>query len=419
MSGVRLLIVGWLLCGSVVCGAAQDPYAAAMRAYREKDYAAYLENMRRVSEAVPHNVELRELLARAYALNNRPAEAIATLQAIAKLGAAATLDHEDLALLKGNPALTTLQAAFAKNKAPINNSRTAFTLAERDLIPEGIAYDEKEDAFYVGSIFKHKIVRVTRGGKAEDFTASGQDGLMNVLGMKVDAARRLLWVCVSSGPRAKEREGAAAVFKYDLRSRRLVKKYERHSAEQKHLFNDIVISRAGDVFLTDSLNGGVWMIGHDADALEPFTNAGTFIYPNGIALTGDKRYLFVADARGIHRLDLKNQRTEPLKHADTISLAGFDGLYWHEGGLLGVQNGFNPERIVRVTLNQTLDRTENLTVLEANNPLFEIPTTGALARGGFYYIANSQLRALNEQEEIPAPDKLKAAVVLRLPLPKR
>lgn len=410
---LRPILIGLLLCVSI---AAQDPYEAAMRAYREKNYAAYLENIRRVSQALPASVEMLELLARAYALNGRPEEAVTTLRTIAKLGAAAALDHTDFASLKGHSALATLQAAFAKNNTPVNHSRTAFTLAEKDLIPEGIAYDEKEDTFYVGSIFKRKVVRVTRTGKAEDFTVSGQDGLMNVIGLKVDAARRLLWVCVSSGPRDKERDGAAAVFKYDLRNRRLVKRYERHDAGQKHLFNDIVISRAGDAYLTDSLSGGVWKIAHDTDTLEQFIKAGTFFYPNGIALSSDDRYLFMADAGRVFRIDLKDKSTQPLQHSDTISLAGFDGLYWHAGGLIGVQNGFSPKRIVRVTLNQALDRAEKVTVLEANNPQFVIPTTGALGRDGFYYIANSQLRAMNEQEEIPAPDKLKAPLILKTPL---
>jgi hypothetical protein len=36
-----------------------------------------------------------------------------------------------------------------KQKQPLVKSKTAFTLPERDLIPEGITYDKVEKAFYV------------------------------------------------------------------------------------------------------------------------------------------------------------------------------------------------------------------------------------------------------------------------------
>ena len=47
-----------------------------------------------------------------------------------------------------------------------------------------------------------------------------------------------------------------------------------------------------------------------------------------------------------------------------------------------------------------------------------IPTTGVVARGSFDYIANSQLRKLNEREEIAPPEKLKEPIILALPLGK-
>ncbi len=307
--------------------------------------------------------------------------------------------------------LLSVATEFAQEK-----SRIAFKISEPDLIPEGIAYDGQTGTFYVGSIYKRKIVRVKRGGEIEDFISSRQDSIQNVLGMKVDVGRRLLWVCAVSGPPDKEREGTAAVYKYDLTGGKLIKKYESSDTAQKHLFNDIVIGESGDVFLTDSMSGSVLAIRRASDALETLIGGRTFIYPNGIALSGDGHYMFVADARGIHRVNLSNKEVRPVAHADTVSLAGIDGLYWYKGVLLGVQNGFKPERIVRIELNGGLDRAERLTVLEANNAIFNIPTTGAIARGAFYFIANSQMRALDEREEIPFPEKLKETKILVIPL---
>ena len=75
----------------------------------------------------------------------------------------------------------------AKAKAPIvHASRIAFTLSETDLIPEGIAYDPVDKAFFLSSLHKRKIVRVRlrapRAPLLEDFTAPAQDGLYSSWG---------------------------------------------------------------------------------------------------------------------------------------------------------------------------------------------------------------------------------------------
>lgn len=419
-SRLALFTLALLLSAGVPPARAQeqaDPGAAAARAYREKNYPAFLENVRKLSGRYPRHVEVLELLARAYALNGMAGEALATLGSLARMGAAPDLDHRDFAPLKGRRELTPLRAAVRRNAAPKGRSTVAFRLAEKDLIPEGIAYDPVRDAFYVGSIYRRKIVRVTRGGRAEDFTAPQQDGLLNVLGLRVDAGRRVLWACAVSGARDEGGEGSrSALFKYDLESGRLIKKYESARDGRKHLFNDIAISNSGDLFVTDSLSGSVLKLSRASDALETFVGADTFIYPNGVAVSGDGRYLFVADARGVYRVDLADKTVRPLAAAEDVSLAGFDGLYWEAGGLVGVQNGFKPVRVVRVELDRTLGRAVGLRVLESNHPLYNIPTTGVVARGRFHYIANSQLRSLDGREVIAPPESLKEPVILALPL---
>ena len=72
-------------------------------------------------------------------------------------------------------------------------AEVAFRIADPDLIPEGIAYDPKTRTFFVGSTFKRKIVAVDAAGRARDFTTEAQDGIFGVLGLRVDADRRILW----------------------------------------------------------------------------------------------------------------------------------------------------------------------------------------------------------------------------------
>ena len=415
-ANILVLAVVWSLVATA--SGQSDASAAAARAYREKNYPEYLKNVRELSKQHPQNVWVTEFLARAYALNQMGEEAVDVLRTLAQMGVAVDTAHADLSSLKERPDFEQLRSAFDRNAAPNVRSKVAFTLAEKDLIPEGITYDATKGDFYVSSIYRRKIVRITKSGKIEDFTSPSQDGLLNVLGMKVDAKRRILWACTFSGPRDGNRDGVGALFKYDLTSGKLIRKYESASDGRKHLYNDIAITQSGDAFITDSSAGAVLRLPRATDTIETLVAPESFIYPNGIALSSDERYLFVADGRGLHRIEVKSKEVKKLAHAEIVSLAGIDGLYWYGGGLIGVQNGFKPNRIVHFKLNNALDYVPEVVVLESNHPQYEIPTTGVVARGSFYYIANSQLRKLNEREEIAPPEKLKEPIILALPLAK-
>ena len=88
-----------------------------------------------------------------------------------------------------------VSALIRAQAAKTHRSRVAFTLAERDLVPQGIAWDARDKAFFVSSIRKRKIVKVkprAEGGPAdcEDFVGPGADGIDSILGLRVDPVRR-------------------------------------------------------------------------------------------------------------------------------------------------------------------------------------------------------------------------------------
>lgn len=70
--------------------------------------------------------------------------------------------------------------------------QTAFIIPEKDLVPGGMAYDPVTKTFFVSSVAKRKIITFSLSGKTEDFISSGQDGIGEVLGMKVDPKKQQL-----------------------------------------------------------------------------------------------------------------------------------------------------------------------------------------------------------------------------------
>lgn len=302
-------------------------------------------------------------------------------------------------------------------------SQVAFRIADSELIPEGIAYDPQAKIFYVGSTYQRKIVSIDRKGVARDFAGEAQDGLMGVLGMKVDAKRRLLWAVSSNaggGMPGKELDrnclGCSAVFKYDLRTGRLLKKYLLENKPNVHFLNDLTINSSGDAFITDTIAGDIYLISRRKDELELFVNLGQQAYPNGIDLSGDEKLLFVAAADGVRVVNLLDKRVRTLKLPDVVSPLVIDGLYFYKGSLIAVQPFADQRKLVRYFLDKDANVVTRVEVIEAEHTLFNQPTTGVIVGESFYYIANSQLQLFRRIYKSDAPyDKgqLSDVVVLR------
>jgi hypothetical protein len=72
--------------------------------------------------------------------------------------------------------------------------------------------------------------------------------------------------------------------------------------------------------------------------------------------------------------------------------------------------------VIRYRIGDDPARVVSGEVLSANRPEHDLPTTGVVADGAFYYIANSQLRAFDETGRIFPHEKLKDPIILRVPL---
>jgi hypothetical protein len=82
----------------------------------------------------------------------------------------------------------------------------------------------------VGGLDKQKIVKIDARGKASDFVSEAADDLGAVVGIKVDSVRKVLFVLNNIAPEMKNfnksRQGFGMMHKYDLRTGKLIKKYE-------------------------------------------------------------------------------------------------------------------------------------------------------------------------------------------------
>jgi hypothetical protein len=247
-------------------------FQVARKAYQEKDYSAFVDNMKLALALRPTHQTYMYYLAAGYSLTGKKAEALALLSQAARMGFVYSLDGKaDFEAIRDSDKFKSILRKIESNKVPVVHSEVAFKANGKDLIPEGIAYDPVKRIFFLGSVYQQKIVMVDQKGGTIDFS-SPQDGLWSALGMKVDAARRLLWVSTTAQPQMKnyreEDKGKSGVFMYDLTTGRLLKRYLLPNKPEPHWLGDLVVNSRGDVFATDSVSPAIYVIDHHTDELE-------------------------------------------------------------------------------------------------------------------------------------------------------
>ncbi len=341
-----------------------------------------LDRLRTLLAATPDRAAVQFSMAVEYAQVGNTAKALSLLQeAMADVPWLDPSAEPAFKPLADCTAFQTLVSNMLRKYPPVSASHRIKAVLPKDLIPEGIAADPVDGTLYVGSIFRRQILRINSDGRVSDFVTEGQDGLLGVLGLKVDARDRSVWA-------ACELRGASALFHFDREGRTLG--HYAPSEPQKHEFNDLVVTPAGDVLVTDDLDNAVYRLAHEAKQLERI-GLGNRDYPNGIALASDGKSIYAAYAYGIVLLNPESRQIIELTKPKDISLAQVDGLYLRRGRLIAIQNAFGGNRIVEFTLSPNGQSIVRGKLLEFRSANLTLPTTGTINGNQFFYIVNTQI----------------------------
>ena len=305
---------------------------------------------------------------------------------------------------------------------------TAFTIAEKDLIPEGIAHDPLKNKLYVGSTYKRKIIEVDMAtGRSKEFIREAQDEIPGVIGMRVDPKRRHLWACAATAGEAMPVRGLESntdktgLYQYNLETGKLIKRYTVDPDTLFHFINDVVISPEGIVYVTDTGAGKIFRTNKNGK-LDLFFSFNGY-YPNGIdiAANGDLVIAVYGKPNGFVRLNPKTKAWS-LMELPTGEEVGGDGLYSYKNSLLAIQpdNGERTVALYHLRNGRTIDNIQ--TVVDARHPALFQPTTGVIVADDFYFIANSQLqhfrKLFREGNGTYSMDSLIDVAILKVKLPQ-
>lgn len=392
-----IAIVALAACAALSTTANAERLADIVQKTREArlagDMAGWLTNARKAHALAPEHVDLLFSLARAEAANGNADAALALLANAVRRGAGLNLAVPELAALRNHARFKPIETQNETNLRPVGKAELHVAFDDAGLAPEGITFDAVSKRFFVGSL-RGEIWQVGADLKPSLFV--GRDaGLREVLGLKIDAGRGLLWCAEGVFPdfppsdKPKPGMGATGVAAFALADGTARRKVALDERPVMHGFNDVALARNGDLYITDTEAQSIYRLKHGASRLEKFLTADDLTFVNGLVLAPNGKTLYVAHVEGVSAIDLVTRKHRRLTLGADMTLGSIDGLAESNGALIGVQNSPSLARVVHIHLDRTGTRVAKLDVLAARGSLDLGATTGVVVGKAFYVIASA------------------------------
>ena len=258
-----------------------------------------------------------------------------------------------------------------------------FTLPADAGNPEGVAFDKRSRSFFVGDTTNGAIYRGSlKSDTLEPFIAGGAG--KSAIGLKVRRGK----LYVAGGM-------IGSITVYDLATKQAVATFQTPGTGG--FLNDLVVTRHGDVYVTDSRRQSLWHVtaeqveagsgtpqGLDVSAI-PYA-AGKFNL-NGIVAKGARKLVVVDSNTGkLFRIELGEDGAsiDEIDEVDGATVPGGDGMLLDRGRLVVVQG--NPAQLTFLKLRRGA-REARFAGKQKSNKL-RGPSTVDRARG-LYLVVNA------------------------------
>ena len=381
----------------------------AADAAKTGDQTTALAKLEEAAGLRPDYPRIQLSLARTYAELERPDDALAALQRLADMGLRASVATDPaFAALKDSPAFQALAKQLARGLAPAPAGDVAVTLPEVTGIIESCLLDPASQAWYFGDVRNRCIwQRDARSGALRKFTAD-EDALDGVFKLALSPDRKTLWattatVSVMTGEDAEDGKRSALVA-LDLATGRVRSRFPAAGKGIKHLLGDFIIAEDGTIYATDSTYQAVWRLPPEGKELEVWLENTEFMNLQGLAFSADGHTLYVSDyANGIWRVDVATKALALLTAPANATFFGLDGIYAVPGGLLAVQNGVKPQRVLRI--EPSAEGASPARVVATGRPDMTDLSLGQVVNGRFHFVGNSGWALFDPAPDTPPPPR--------------
>ena len=310
-------------------------------------------------------------------------------------------------------------AAAAAQPAP-PAARVVHQVPDSAFWPEAVDFDPRTRSYFVTSVHRGTILRIDSLGRASVFPVPVALHGGAAMGLRVDAARRVIWAAWSGLPQrdgyVPGDSGVATILEIGIDDGRVRRRWNLPAAPGGHVLGDLAIGPAGDVFFTDSKQPALYRLRPGLDSLETIRDT-LFKSLQGAAPTPDGTTLYLADySRGLLRLDLRSGVVSRLMTSDGKSARGCDGLLWYRGGLVAVHNGVLPGHVVRIGLDSGGTVISSTELLEVDAAIGDEPTVGTLVGDELVFVGTSQWEKHDNEGRLLPNAKLRGIVIVGMQL---
>jgi len=275
--------------------------------------------------------------------------------------------------------------------------------------PEGVAYNDKTNSFYVSSVKDATIGRVDAAGNYKVFYQDKD--LKSSYGMKVNTAKNQLWICTgdanySDYADTQTHKKMIRLITIDLSSGKKLQDINLSKLYNgKHFANDLAFDDKGNAYITDSYSPVIYKVDAQGKASVFAENElfkGEDVGLNGIAYNPQGFLLTVNNGTGaILKVDINNPVNVTKVKINQL-FPGADGLLWDaQSNLVLIQN----ESLDKANQITSTDGWATAKIIAATSitDRFQHPTTGVL-QGTKILLLNAKLNELNDPTKKPSDE---------------
>jgi WD40 repeat protein len=281
---------------------------------------------------------------------------------------------------------------------------------QKDLIPEGITINPETQTIFLNSLRHGKIVSCNLdGNNHKDFITDNQYGYLPGFGMFVKGD-----TLYTLGNSLSKENSKSILLLLNAKTGAFINSFSPKDTTFKYL-NDLAVASNGDIFITDSESNKIYTIQAKKAVLEVFLDTDEVRNSNGIAISDNGKYLYIASNKnGIRVVD---RQTKSIINQPNQDYTGIDGLKFYKNSLIGIVNAkkgdengiylyfFNKE-------NTEITRKKKIFSFKDES---KISTTFSLLDGYIYFVMNTQIDNLDsESGKIINEKKLEGYELMRL-----
>ena len=377
--------------------------AAGMQAIDARDGTAAVDNLTKAGTIMPDSPSIMLLKAQVALQQRRKADAKAALKDYLTRGY--VLD------LAKNPDFNAvwdeeLEELLQGNESPVGDMHVTSTLPDFTLA-EGITYMPDGDQMFVSGVRSGKIIALSASGSRDVVTFRP-----GVAAYSLGVHDGSLWAVTAATRQTKgydpKAKIASKILTIDPASGVISNPISDPSKDRN--FTHMLLGR-DDLYVTDANSGEVLRVQGYGNALQTLIPEGYMDAPGGMAENEDASVLMVADfISGLYRIDLTQGSMVRLLPPDNAALLGISSLSRYGNDLIAIQNGFQPNRILRLHMSADWNAVESVDVLLASPKVLAQPTQGFVADDHFIFVAKSQWANMDDQGN-PLSDSPEPAVI--------